>query len=180
MWTQRQSGKLGAMTERRILLVRHAKADRPPGVSDVDRPLTPRGHADAGAVGAWLAHRDYRPDLVICSPSKRTRQTWHGVALGMADAAGDQPPSPEVDYRGEVYDGDAADLIDLIQGVDDAVNTVMIIGHNPSVSVVSELLDPDKAGDLRTSGIAAHAYAGSWDECGPGDAPLLETHTARG
>ena len=117
---------------------------------------------------------------MICSPSKRTRQTWHGVALGMADAAGDDPPSPEVDYRAEVYDGDAADLLDLIQGVDDAVTTVMIIGHNPSISLVSESLDPEKAADLRTSGVAAHSYAGAWDECGPGDAPLLETHTARG
>ena len=60
----------------------------------------------------------------------------------MADAAGDNPPSPEVDYRAEVYDGDAADLIDLIQGVDDAVNTVMIIGHNPSVSVAVRAARP--------------------------------------
>lgn len=180
MWQYGQSGKLGAMTERRILLVRHAKADRPDGVSDVDRPLTARGHADAGAVGAWLAHREYRPDLVICSPSKRTRQTWHGIALGMADAAGDDAPSPEVDYRGEVYEGDDSDLLDLIQGIDDAVGTVMIIGHNPSVSDASELLDPENGGDLRTSGIAVHGYEGPWDECGAGDAPLLETHTARG
>ncbi|GIF65264.1 phosphoglycerate mutase [Asanoa ishikariensis] len=180
MWMERQSGKLGAMSERRILLVRHAKADRPEGVGDVDRPLTARGHADAGAIGAWLAHRDYRPDLVICSPSKRTRQTWHGIALGLADAAGEQAPAPEVDYRDEVYDGEGTDLIDLIQGVDDVVNTVMIIGHNPSVSEASELFDPASAGDLRTSGVAAHAYAGEWDECGPGTAPLLETHTARG
>ena len=180
MWSQAQSGKLGAMSERRILLVRHAKADRPDGVADVDRPLTHRGHADAGAIGAWLAHRDYEPDLVICSPSKRTRQTWHGIALGFADAAGEKAPAPEVDYRAEVYDGDAADLVDLIQGVDDAVGTVMIIGHNPSVSLASELLDPENGGDLRTSGIAAHRYTGAWDGCGRGDAPLLETHTARG
>ena len=179
MWTWRQSGKLVGMTERTILLVRHAKADRPAGVGDAERPLTARGHADAGAIGAWLAHRDYRPDLVICSPSKRTRQTWHGVALGMADAAAD-PPSPEVDYRAEVYDGDAADLLDVIQGVDDEANTVMIIGHNPSVSLVSELLDPDNAGELRTSGVAVHRYEGSWDQCGRGDAPFVETHTARG
>ncbi|MDG4822284.1 histidine phosphatase family protein [Asanoa sp. WMMD1127] len=168
------------MTERRILLVRHAKADRPEGVADVDRPLTPRGHADAGAVGAWLAHRGYRPELVICSPAKRTRQTWHGIALGLADAAGAEAPSPEVDYRPEVYDGEAPEFLELLQGVDDAVGTVMVIGHNPSVSVVSELLDPENGADLRTSGIAAHGFEGAWDQAGPGRAPLIETHTARG
>ena len=167
------------MTERFIVLVRHAKADRPAGVADVDRPLTARGHADAGAVGAWIAHRGYRPDLVICSPSKRTRQTWHGVALGMADAS-DDPPTPEVDYRPEVYDGGAASLLDLVQAADDAATTIMIIGHNPPVSQVSLLLDPDKAGELRTSGVAVHRFEGPWIECGRGDAPLVETHTARG
>jgi len=167
------------MTDRTILLVRHAKADRPAGVADVDRPLTARGHADAGAVGAWLAHRGYRPDLVICSPAKRTRQTWHGIALGMADAS-DDPGSPEVDYRAEVYDGDAADLVDLLTGVDDAATTVMIIGHNPSVSSASALLDPAHGNELRTSGIAVHRFTGSWVDCGRGTAPLTETHTARG
>ena len=41
--------------------MRHAKAERPDGVADIDRPLTQRGHADAAAVGAWLAHHDYGP-----------------------------------------------------------------------------------------------------------------------
>ena len=46
------------------MLLRHAKADNPPAVADIDRPLTARGHADAAAAGAWLAHRGYVPDLV--------------------------------------------------------------------------------------------------------------------
>ena len=73
------------MTNRCVVLLRHAKAERPARIADFDRPLTARGYADAGAAGAWLAHGGLLPSIVICSPAKRTRQTWHGVALGMAE-----------------------------------------------------------------------------------------------
>ena len=66
------------MSERTLVILRHAKAERPAELADADRPLTQRGHADAAAAGAWLAARGYRPDLVLCSPAKRTRQTWPG------------------------------------------------------------------------------------------------------
>ena len=103
-----------AMSVRTLVSVRHAKAERPDGVADIERTLTERGHADAAAIGAWLAHHDMRPDLVICSPAKRTRQTWHGIAVALADA-------PEVHYEPAAYDGGARDLLDLIQGVDDGM-----------------------------------------------------------
>jgi phosphohistidine phosphatase len=169
------------MAERRIVLVRHAKADRPEGVADIERPLTARGHADAAAIGAWLAHRGYQPDLVICSPSKRTRQTWHGVALALAETAGS---GPTVRYEQHMYDGEAQDLLDLVRVADGEANTVLLVGHNPAVSELSALLDPRAVGDsdgLRTSGIAVHALdATDWRACTPGGARLCEAHTARG
>jgi phosphohistidine phosphatase len=162
------------VTTRTLVILRHAKADNPAGVADMDRPLTSRGHADATAAGAWLASRGYIPDLVICSPSRRTRETWHGVALNL-------PEAPDVRYEREVYGGDAEDLLDLVRDVDEGVATVLVIGHNPAMSYLSALLDPDGAdGDgLRTGGIAVHHVVGTWRECGPGLAPVLAAHTAR-
>ena len=96
--------------ERTLVILRHAKADRPAGVADADRPLTQRGHADAAAAGAWLAARGYRPRLVLCSPSKRTRQTWRGVAVALTD-----PDTPEVHYDQVLYHGGAEDLLDLLR-----------------------------------------------------------------
>ena len=163
------------MTERTLVLLRHAKADHPAGVPDQQRPLTARGHADAGAAGAWLARGGLRPDVVICSPAKRTRQTWHGVALALA---GDPPP---VRYEPAVYDGGTQDLLDLVRGVDDAARTVLLIGHNPGVSLLSGLLDPDAPTDsdgLRTSGLAVHR-APRWADFGRGAGVLAAVHTAR-
>lgn len=166
------------MRERTLVLLRHSKADRPSGVADIDRPLTARGHADAAAAGVWLAHHGHRPDLVICSPSKRTRQTWHGVSVALAEG-----PAPKVRYDEVVYDGDAAELLKLTRTAGDKVRTVLMIGHNPSISWLSALLDPSAGGDsdgLRTSGLAVHRLTGKWSELRAGDTKVTGTHTARG
>lgn len=161
--------------DRTLVLLRHAKADRPNGVADIDRPLTDRGHADSAAAGAWLAKQGYAPDLVLCSPSKRTRQTWHSVAVALARAT-----APTVRYERELYDGGAEDLLKVIQTADPAARVVIVIGHNPAVSVLSELLDPGSELDsdgLRTCGIAIHAATVAWSDLKT--AGLTAVHTAR-
>lgn len=157
------------------MILRHAKADRPAGVADIDRPLTERGHADAAAAGAWLASRGYAPDLVLCSPAKRTRQTWHGVAMALTGA-------PEVRYLPELYADGVDDALDLLTAAPESVRTVLLVGHNPTVSMLSALLDEAGARDsegLRTSGLAVHARDGDWSAWTVGQAPLVATDTAR-
>jgi phosphohistidine phosphatase len=165
------------MTERTLVLMRHAKADRPMGVADEQRPLTARGHADAAAAGAWLARGGLRPDLVICSPAKRTRQTWHGVAVALASGS-----APTVRYDPDLYEGGPERLLALVREVDDGVRTVLLVGHNPSVSMLSSLLDPGAQADsdgLRTCGLAVHR-AVAWADFGHGVGALAAVHTARG
>jgi phosphohistidine phosphatase len=71
---------MDSVTVRTLVILRHAKATPYRGDdSDVDRPLTARGRADATAAGHWLAAHDLRPDLVLCSPARRTRETWAAV-----------------------------------------------------------------------------------------------------
>jgi phosphohistidine phosphatase len=165
------------MTGRTLVLLRHAKAETPGEMPDFDRRLTKRGAADAVAAGAWLAGRGLVPDLVLCSPAARTRQTWHGVAVGLAGGG------PEVRYEAGLYDGGRTEVVDLLRGVPDDVATVLVIGHNPTMSDVSLLLggydlDPGFTG-LKTCGLAVHRTEGSWSATEPGSLPLAETHTAR-
>jgi len=165
------------MGERTLVILRHAKAERPAGTADEDRPLTQRGHADAAAAGAWLAARGYRPDLVLCSSSKRTRQTWRGVAVALAGA-----PEPEVRYEPELYHGGVAETLALVREIPATAETVLLVGHNPTVSMLSALLDraAGRDGDgLRTCGIAVHRREGEWADFGPGAAPVTATSTAR-
>ena len=165
------------MSGRTLVILRHAKADRPNGVADLDRPLTERGHADAATAGAWLAARGYRPDLVLCSPAKRTRQTWRAVATALAGSA-----PAETRYEPELYHGGVAEALDLVRTVPEEARTVLVVGHNPTLSMLSALLDEAAARDadgLRTSGIAVHVCAGDWPDLGKGTAPVAATFTAR-
>lgn len=168
------------MTTRTAVLMRHAKAETPDGISDLDRPLARRGASDAADAGSWLAGRELYPDLVLCSPARRTRETWHAVASALAEEG---LTAPEVRYERTLYAGNADDLLDLIRTVSDEFTTVLVVGHNPTISDASNRL---AAGDaigaftgLKTSGLAVHRCTGPWSSLGPETTELVERHTAR-
>ncbi|MCI0690349.1 MAG: histidine phosphatase family protein [Sporichthyaceae bacterium] len=168
------------MSTRALVILRHAKAANPEATADRDRPLTDRGHADAAAAGSWLNAGGLSPDLVLCSPSRRTKQTWHGVALGLSSA-------PRVHFDEAIYGGSVRSLLAVVRSADDDASTVLLIGHNPGLSQLSSLLGSasDAATDneedgLKTAGIAVHTWDGGWVDCGPGAAPRTNAHTARG
>ncbi|NIP89767.1 MAG: histidine phosphatase family protein, partial [Gammaproteobacteria bacterium] len=69
-----------------LLLLRHAKSSwDDPSLEDFDRPLAPRGEKAAPVMAAYLASKGLRPDLVLCSPAARARQTWALVAQSLGD-----------------------------------------------------------------------------------------------
>ncbi len=170
------------MSARTLVLLRHAKAETPGDLPDFERSLTAKGRADADAAGAWLADERLHPRLVICSPAARTRQTWHGVAIALAQAA-PGAGSPEVHYAPELYGAGRTEVVDLLRAVPDEVHTVLIIGHNPTMSDVSALLRPYEQGlpgfELRTAGLAVHRTEAPWSETEPGSMPQVLSHTAR-
>jgi phosphohistidine phosphatase len=163
------------VSTRTLVILRHAKTANPEGVIDTDRPLTQRGHADAAAAGAWLARHDYAVDVVLCSPSRRTRETWHEVALALESA-------PTVRYESQVYAASARELLKVVRSAPDDASTALLVGHNPGLSELSIILDRAHADPdgLRTAGIAVHSWDGDWVDCGQGTAPLTASHTARG
>ncbi|NMO57605.1 histidine phosphatase family protein [Actinoplanes sp. TBRC 11911] len=161
---------------RTLVLLRHAKAEHPESGSDFDRRLTTRGTEDAVAAGTWLNATQIHPDLVFCSPAVRTRETWAGVGQALG--------SPEVRFEQSLYDGGRTEVFDLLRAVPAEVQTVLLIGHNPTVSEVSLLLIPDSEWDgqqiaLKTSGLAIHSTDAPWSETEPGSMHLTSRHTAR-
>ena len=172
------------MTDRTLVILRHAKAETPGDGPDFDRRLTTRGETDADAAGAWLADERIQPDLVLCSPAARTRQTWQGVSIALAQAHPGMA-APEVRYEKGLYSGGRTEVFDLLRTVPDTVRTVLLVGHNPTVSEVSIMLIPDEQWDgreveLPTSGLAVHRAEAGWSETSPGSMRLIERHTARG
>jgi phosphohistidine phosphatase len=150
-------------TPRRIVLLRHAKADWP-SVPDKERPLADRGRMDAPAAGQWLAGTGIVPHLTLCSPAVRTRETWKLVAHEL-------PRRPKTVYEERLYEATLGDLLALLNENDDSMSDVMIVGHNPGMHALADALTGNADGDtlvrLRrgafpTSAIAVLEFSGSW------------------
>ncbi len=99
------------MTMRRLLLFRHAKAERSePGMEDRARKLMERGWKDAAKVGAYMASHALIPDRVITSPSARTLETWKSAATAFR-------PSPAATPVERLYDATAQSILAVVRDV---------------------------------------------------------------
>ena len=117
---------------RRLILLRHAKSDRPAGVGDHERPLNDRGRRAAPAVGAHLAEAGFRPELALVSTATRTRETWEAISAALG--------APEAQYHREIYEAPSTRILDVIRRAPDAVETVIVIGHNPGLGDLAATL----------------------------------------
>ncbi|WP_052851657.1 SixA phosphatase family protein [Streptomyces avicenniae] len=148
---------------RRIVLLRHAKADWPE-VPDHDRPLAERGRKDAPLAGRWLAGAGIRPELTVCSTAVRARETWKLFAPEL-------PERPRTSYDERLYDASVGELIAVLNGLDDAVRDVLLVGHNPGVHGLADGLAGEAEGDALarmnrsgypTCGLAVLTFPGDW------------------
>jgi phosphohistidine phosphatase len=164
------------MTRRRLVLLRHAKAEQ--GGRDRDRALTKRGRADAAAAGAWLASHDAVPEVAVVSPARRTVQTWEEVATRL-------PVGAEVVFDDRVYDNYVDGLLAAVRDVDAATQTLLVVGHNPSTHALALHLAADGptraelAGGFPTATVAVFDVAEEWSDVGDSPADLVAVTTCR-
>lgn len=162
---------------RNLVLMRHAKSDYPDGVADHERPLAARGEREAGLAGEWLRANLPGIDAVLCSSAVRTRQTLAHTGV-----------SAPTEFLDALYGASPGTMIGTINGVDDAVETLLVVSHEPTVSSVTlGLAGPDSdrcavdhvAMKFPTSGIAVLTTAGSWADVGLRGAKLVDFHVPR-
>ena len=126
---------------RDLILLRHAHAEPSlPDQADMDRPLSAEGIAEAEAAGRWLASQKLVPDCVLCSPSRRTRETLEAV-LGVVG-------SVEQRVEDSIYEASPGSLIALADGHVE-VERRMLVGHNPGLEQLAALLHSGQSGDYR-------------------------------
>ncbi|NNH75023.1 histidine phosphatase family protein [Nocardia uniformis] len=161
---------------RTLILMRHGKSGYPDGVADHDRPLAPRGIREAGLAGEWL--RDTQPavDAVLCSTATRTRETL--VATGI---------TAPVSYEKSIYEASPRNLIELIQLTDNAVDTLLVIGHAPGMpwtawelaSNRDSLAAAEMSSKFPTSALAVLTFERPWQDAEPGTGELARFHVPR-
>lgn len=151
---------------KRILLLRHAKAEPADGfASDHDRSLAERGRRAATALGPVIAAAAWAPDEVFCSTARRTRETWQQVA-----AAGALLVMP-VSFRPELYEASVGRVLDVIADAGAESGSVLVVGHEPTMSGTLRTLTGRLTGSFPTGALAVLRFdhASSWAECVPGE-----------
>jgi phosphohistidine phosphatase len=142
-----------------LVLFRHAKSAWP-DVADHDRPLARRGIQAAPIMGRWLRDAGLMPDLVLCSTARRARETWQLAQPGLAAA-------PPVTFDRGIYEGTAADLLDLIRQVP---ATSRAAGSRSGTASPGDL--DRMRSKFPTAAIAVLEPAGTWRGLAPGQARL--------
>ena len=114
----------------RITLIRHGKAEMPRiGENDFDRGLVQRGIQNARVVGQFMQAHKMLPDLVLVSSARRTQQTYELMSASW-------PNLLRVVYEDRLYEVSADTLLRLIFEHGREVESLAVVGHNPSLVVL--------------------------------------------
>ena len=144
-----------------LYIARHAKSDWSTGAgSDFDRPLNERGRRDAPKMGTFLRENGAIPELILTSPAVRALTT----ARFLADVPGAaQIPLAVVN---SLYMTDAPDTLEIIGKVKNSVQSLMIVGHNPTQTILTNYLTDAMIDNVPTCGVVVIEFplAASWEE----------------
>ncbi len=154
---------------KRLVVLRHAKAEKE-GRRDGDfaRALAPRGAEDAVETGRALARRGLLPDGVVTSPAPRALETARLVAREL------DFPWARIRTEKSAYLADAETLLAIVRRADERVRTLLLVGHNPGISELAQLLGRGFEASLPTGAAAAFdLYVDVWAAARAGGASLL-------
>jgi phosphohistidine phosphatase len=152
------------MSERTLILLRHAKSDWSGNETDIARPLAKRGRHQAPQAGRWLAANVDRIDLAVVSPARRARSTWNLVAAELATA-------PDVRIEDRLYAAPEQELLEIVRALSDDLGTVVLVGHNPGLEDLVRMLTGQWTA-MPTSALAVISVPGPWSSAARGSAVL--------
>lgn len=165
---------------RRLVLLRHAKAEQDSRGPDALRALTEVGRQQSTWVGRALEAAGFVPELALVSSAVRTHQTWSHLA----DAF---DPAPEPELRDELYGASPGTVLEVVRGVDERVRAVLVVGHEPTISRTASLLaSEDSSPELLdrvtlgvpTATLVVLELSGPWSELDPRGARLVDVVVA--
>ena len=134
---------------KRVLLMRHGKAEDGYDKSDFDRDLEAKGQKKTLKVAEFLKARNIKPQLILSSTANRTMQTSEIVAhtLKITENA--------IINTKSLYLASADQMLNEIYSLDDHINEIMLVGHNPGISGLAAYLSNSDIAWLSTSAIVA-------------------------
>jgi phosphohistidine phosphatase len=154
---------------KRLILMRHAKSSWKEPLPDRERPLNKRGKRAAKLIVEALAKRGIIPERILSSDAKRARATAKRVLKAL--------PADRIILQVDpaLYAADAERILREIAEMDDRVETLLVIAHNPGISELATLLSGDKRFSwLPTAAVVVlEIERDSWRGIAPGKAKVL-------
>ena len=133
-----------------LTLIRHAKSSWDDvTLTDAQRPLNRRGERDAPKMGDRLVARGFSPDLIVASPAVRASTTADIIAARL------DYPRERIVREASLYLASLDELLDVTASQDDALNSLVLVGHNPGLTMYANLLVPGITNNVPTTGIVS-------------------------
>jgi len=134
--------------KRTLILLRHTKSDWGDfSLPDFDRPIKKDRVDDAKDMANKLKSLDLYPDLIICSPAKRTRQTVEYFCDKL------KYDYDNIEFDKRIYESTAEDVLQVIRETDAGVKTLMVVGHNPSLTDLANMFSENSIAEVPTTGV---------------------------
>lgn len=150
-----------------LYFIRHAKSSwKDPLLKDFDRPLNSRGRRDAPFMAKRLKHFNVMPDLILSSPALRAKKTAQVIAKTL---------DCEITYEPRLYESSIETYVEILHELDNSdIKTLLIVAHNPEITLVCEWLTDAILTNIPTCGIVGVEYnSHSFKELGEGSGKML-------
>lgn len=147
-----------------LIFVRHAKSDwGNESLKDIDRHLNERGYDSAYTLGEWYAAKNNKPDIILSSTATRALSTAFVFARAM------EFNMDRFKFDPRIYETTWENLLKVVHETDDSHSSLMLFGHNPSITnICNELSDDLYFDNVPTCGVIALRFeVKSWKEIEP-------------
>jgi len=161
--------------KRTLTLIRHAKSDwGHPELSDFDRPLNERGMGDAPRMGEALNERRINFNLVIASTAKRAITTARAICTVVGY------PEERIEENRDLYLASAGAMLDIIHGVDESIQHLAIVTHNPGITSLANALGDRQIDNVPTCGVVMLETESEWQFLKPKECTTLDFFYPKG
>lgn len=150
----------------RLILLRHGKSGwDDPSLDDFDRPLAPRGLRNVPEMGRRLVRRGLTPELILTSTAVRALSTARAVARELGYREDRLVEAPEL------YLASPAVILAAVRQAPDSARTLMVVGHNPGLTALANMLDDVRLDNMPTAGMLCTGFdAPGWADIEPAQA----------
>lgn len=119
---------------KKIYILRHAKAQKEIKIDDFSRKFTKRGKNELKALFESLQKYEIKWDKIYASPAFRTKKTAKIIAKNYAY------DTKEIAFIDAFYEADEMELFAFLKNLDEGIENVLLVGHNPALLKLCELL----------------------------------------